>query len=51
MTDSSSKGAEMDIFMALEIEFLLDEISRYLDAVDAFRGEGCAPSWHAEALR
>lgn len=29
----------------VRIEELLDEIRRYLDAVDAFRAEGCEPTW------
>jgi hypothetical protein len=28
---------------------LLDEIMRYLAAVDAFRAEGCEPRWRAES--
>jgi hypothetical protein len=27
------------------IEKLLDEIRRYLEAVDVFRAEGCEPTW------
>lgn len=33
------------------LETLFAEIARYLAAVDAFRGEGCAPRWQAEVLR
>ena len=32
-----------------KIERLLDEIRRYLAAVDAFRREGYEPRWQAEA--
>jgi hypothetical protein len=27
---------------------LIEEIERYLEAVDLFRGEGCAPRWRAD---
>ena len=30
------------------VDRLLDEIRRYLAAVDAFRREGCEPRWLAE---
>ena len=32
-----------------EIDALLDEIRRYLAAVDVFRAAGCEPAWHADA--
>ena len=35
---------------AAAIDGLLDEIRRYLDALDVFRREGCEPRWH-DALR
>jgi hypothetical protein len=31
-----------------DIEQLLDEIGRYLRAVDLFRAAGCEPSWRPE---
>jgi hypothetical protein len=30
---------------AVEMATLTEEIERYLRAVDAFRAEGCTPSW------
>jgi hypothetical protein len=33
----------------LDIELLLDEISRYLAAIDVFRREGCEPTWRPVA--
>jgi hypothetical protein len=30
---------------ARPLELLLDEIRRYLDAIEVFRGEGCEPNW------
>ena len=33
-----------------EIELLLDEIARYLAAVDAFRNEGCTVPWRSEEV-
>jgi len=30
---------------AVQMATLMEEIERYLRAVDAFRAEGCAPSW------
>ena len=32
------------------IDELLDEIYRYLDALDVFRREGCEPRWGATPL-
>jgi hypothetical protein len=32
----------------IDIEALLDEIRRYLAAVDAFRAAGCEPTWRAD---
>ncbi|HUK93444.1 MAG TPA: hypothetical protein VLU96_00155 [Gaiellaceae bacterium] len=32
----------------IDIAALIDEIRRYLAAVDAFRAAGCEPAWHAE---
>jgi hypothetical protein len=31
-----------------DVQLLLREASRYLAAVDAFRAEGCEPSWQSE---
>jgi hypothetical protein len=31
-----------------DVEQLLDEIDRYLRAVDLFRAAGCEPSWRPE---
>jgi hypothetical protein len=33
--------------MAIDIHVLLDEIRRYLAAVEAFREEGCEPEWRS----
>jgi hypothetical protein len=33
------------------IDVLVDEIRRYLAAVDAFRREGCDPRWRSEPSR
>jgi hypothetical protein len=33
--------------MAIDIQTLVDEILRYLAAVDAFREEGCEPRWRS----
>ena len=30
----------------IDITALVEEIRRYLAAVDAFRAAGCAPTWH-----
>jgi hypothetical protein len=30
---------------AVQMATLMEEIERYLRTVDAFRAEGCAPSW------
>jgi hypothetical protein len=35
----------------LDIDALVDEIRRYLAAVDAFRLAGCTPLWRREPLR
>jgi len=35
-------------FEAQALGELHREIARYLEAVDAFRAEGCAPSWRCE---
>jgi hypothetical protein len=32
----------------IDIEALLDEIQRYLAAVDAFRAAGCEPTWRVD---
>jgi len=32
----------------IDLEALLDEIRRYLAAVDAFRAAGCEPIWRAD---
>ena len=32
-----------------EIDELMREIARYLDAVETFRAEGCEPTWSAGA--
>ncbi|MFL5965970.1 MAG: hypothetical protein ACJ747_05395 [Gaiellaceae bacterium] len=32
----------------LDVNALVDEIRRYLAAVDVFRAEGAAPRWRAE---
>jgi hypothetical protein len=32
----------------IDIEALLDEIRRYLAAVDAFRAAGCEPTWRPD---
>jgi hypothetical protein len=32
----------------IDITALLEEIRRYLAAVDAFRAVGCAPTWRTE---
>jgi hypothetical protein len=32
----------------IDIEALLDEIRRYLAAVEAFRAAGCEPTWHPD---
>ena len=32
----------------IDITALIDEIRRYLAAVDAFRAAGCEPAWHTE---
>ena len=29
----------------IDIEALIDEIMRYLAAIDVFRAEGCEPCW------
>jgi hypothetical protein len=31
-----------------DVQALLREVTRYLAAVDAFRAEGCEPSWQGE---
>jgi hypothetical protein len=31
----------------IDIAALIEEIRRYLAAVDAFRAAGCEPTWHA----
>ena len=41
----------MNDVLAADVDALLDEIRRYLEAVDAFRVEGCLPSWRVEVLR
>jgi hypothetical protein len=33
--------------VGVDVESLLDEIRRYLDAVDTFRSEGRSPRWRA----
>jgi hypothetical protein len=33
---------------SIDIDALVDEIRRYLAAVDAFRRAGCMPSWRPE---
>lgn len=35
--------------MTLEMDLLLDEVGRYLAAVDVFRAEGAVPHWLPEA--
>jgi len=35
--------------MTLDVNALLDEIGRYLAAVDVFRAEGAVPHWLPEA--
>ena len=35
---------------AAAIDELLDEINRYLDALDVFRREGCEPRWGVTPL-
>jgi D-alanine-D-alanine ligase-like ATP-grasp enzyme len=32
----------------IDIEALLEEIRRYLAAVDAFRAVGCEPTWRVD---
>ena len=39
-------GVEMNA--TFDIEALLDEIRRYLAAVDVFRAAGCTPHWTRE---
>jgi hypothetical protein len=34
----------------IDVERLLDQIARYLAAVDEFRRQGCEPHWRPEAL-
>lgn len=38
----------MDDVLATEVEKLVDEIGRYLAAVDAFRAANCEPKWLRE---
>jgi hypothetical protein len=38
----------MDEANAIDLEALMREIRRYLDAVDAFRGAGFEPQWTRE---
>jgi hypothetical protein len=42
---------ELHAIESREIQALEDEIGRYLNAVDVFRDEGCAPEWQAEDPR
>ena len=39
----------MNAIAHIDSDELLDEVARYLAAVDAFRAEGCEPSWRREA--
>jgi hypothetical protein len=34
--------------LTLDVEALVEEIARYLAAVQAFRTEGCEPTWRPE---
>jgi len=34
----------------IDITALVEEIRRYLAAVDAFRAAGCEPTWHSDSL-
>ena len=34
----------------IDITELVEEIRRYLAAVDAFRAAGCEPTWHTDFL-
>ena len=38
----------MTVEAPIETDGLLDEVRRYLDAVDVFRAEGREPRWSAE---
>ena len=42
---------ELHAIESREIQALEDEIGRYLNAVDVFRDEGCAPEWQPEDSR
>lgn len=35
----------------IDTEALVDEIERYLAAVDTFRAAGCEPAWRPEPVR
>ena len=43
-----AEAPSMDDATAIDIEALMLEIHRYLDAVDAFRGAGDEPRWTRE---
>jgi hypothetical protein len=42
---------ELELMASNEIGGLVEEVARYLSAVDVFRDEGCAPEWRAEDAR
>ncbi len=39
----------MTLTLDTDTKTLIDEITRYLAAVDVFRAAGCEPSWRPEA--
>jgi hypothetical protein len=43
------RGA-MNERLAIDLDALLDEIARYLAAVDAFRAAACEPTWLPEPV-
>ncbi len=42
---------ESETTMDADVETLIDEIERYLDAVELFRGEGHEPLWSCVGSR